>query len=53
MTSNMPNNPLTILDDFRPKRNIINRVSYQYLDPEAVFQLMLFVKTQVTSGGMS
>jgi hypothetical protein len=33
-----------------PQRYIIDRVSYRYLDPEAVFQLLLFVKTQVTSG---
>jgi hypothetical protein len=32
---------------------IRNRVSYIYLDPEAVFQLLLFVKTQVTFGGIS
>ncbi len=36
----------------KAQRYIINRVSYQYLDPEAVFQLLLFVKTQVTSGGI-
>ncbi len=37
----------------KPQRYIIYRVSYRYLDPEAVFQLLLFVKTQVTSGGIS
>jgi hypothetical protein len=36
----------------KSQRYIINRVSYQYLDPEAAFQLLLFVKTQVTSGGI-
>jgi hypothetical protein len=37
----------------QPQIYIINRVSYRYLDPEAVFQLLLFVKTQVISGGIS
>ncbi len=32
------------------KKLTVDRVSYRYLDRETVFQLLLFVKTQVTSG---
>jgi hypothetical protein len=42
-----------VLLDSQTQRYIINRVSYRYLDSEAVFQLLLFIKTQVTSGGIS
>ena len=34
------------------QRYIINRVSFRYLDPEAVFQLLLFVKTQLITRGL-
>ncbi len=45
--------PLSLFRDVaETQRYIINRVSYRYLDPEAAFQLLLFFKTQVTSGGI-
>ncbi len=38
---------------FLHQRYLMDRVCYRHLDPQAVFHFFLFVRTQVTSVGLS